>query len=362
MVDNMNSNKIGVLTFHRTNNFGSQLQAFALYSAIEDLGYPCEIIDYRCPAIENREFKKPRTKISSLKQLVKAMLLNPTLHIKSDHMQRFLSDNAKVSCPYTPDTIHRANTQYGKFMVGSDIVWGVDITESDFTYFLDFVQDSKKKFAFASSVGNSELGIQEENIASLLSEFSQICVRESDAVNWVKRLSGKDASLVCDPTMLLPAQSWDAYVPPKKYKKGYVLVYFNNDDGKCLADAVRYAKKHGLKVYHIHYNMPTKGIVRVRPKTLQEFLGLIKNAEAVFTASYHGMLFSTYYERELFFYTRCHKERMLSLAEKISIMGRCCDQQDVFQVKPMDYAKIKVKTDLFRQQSMECLKKELENA
>ncbi len=356
----MNLKKIGMITFHRTNNFGSQLQAYALYRAIEDLGYNCEIIDYRCPAIESREFNRVRVKITSIKMLIKSLLLDPALNIKSYYMQRFLTDRAKVSTPYYPDTIDKANQKYDKFIVGSDIVWGVDITESDFVYFLDFVLDGSKKFAFSSSVGNSSLGIDEDKIATLLQDFSEICVRESDAVAWVKRLSGKRASLVCDPTMLLTSEKWDECVSPKQYKNGYVLVYFNSDDGKCLQDAIRYAKKHNLKVYHIHYNMPTKGIVRIRPKTLSEFIGLIKCADAVFTASYHGILFSTYYERELYFYTRCHKERMLSLAEKISILDRCCDHSDIFEVNAVDYSIVKSKINDFRHDSIELLKGELE--
>jgi hypothetical protein len=51
--------KIGLITFHRSTNFGSCLQAFALYKKIEMMGYQCEIIDYRCPAIEERENLEP---------------------------------------------------------------------------------------------------------------------------------------------------------------------------------------------------------------------------------------------------------------------------------------------------------------
>lgn len=47
--------KVGLLTFHRSTNFGSYLQAYALYHKICYLGCDCEVIDYRCPAIERRE-------------------------------------------------------------------------------------------------------------------------------------------------------------------------------------------------------------------------------------------------------------------------------------------------------------------
>lgn len=47
--------KIGILTFHRTTNFGSLLQTYGLFKKIENLGYDCEIIDYRCPAVEKEK-------------------------------------------------------------------------------------------------------------------------------------------------------------------------------------------------------------------------------------------------------------------------------------------------------------------
>lgn len=47
--------KVGLLTYHHTTNFGSLLQTFALYKTITEIGYPCEIIDYRNEAVEQRE-------------------------------------------------------------------------------------------------------------------------------------------------------------------------------------------------------------------------------------------------------------------------------------------------------------------
>ena len=50
---------------------------------------------------------------------------------------------------------------------------------------------------------------------------------------------------------------------------------------------------------------------------MAEWLGLIKNCTALFTASYHGMLFGLYYEKPLAYYNRNQKSRM-------NTMGRFC--------------------------------------
>ena len=54
------------------------------------------------------------------------------------------------------------------------------------------------------------------------------------------------------------------------------------------------------KVYYINYYRPAKNAKNVKPTSLEQFLGLIKHASMVFTASYHGMLFSIYFHRQVF--------------------------------------------------------------
>ena len=45
--------RIGILTFHRAENFGAVLQCFALQEYLRSKKYEVKIIDYRCRAIEN---------------------------------------------------------------------------------------------------------------------------------------------------------------------------------------------------------------------------------------------------------------------------------------------------------------------
>ena len=211
--------KLGIITFHRTSNFGSCLQAYGLYKKIADLGWECELIDYRCPAIEAREEINSRMSFN-LRSIAKSILYQPIIAKKYRQLLNFLGKNAVLSRSYYPATIDEANHDYNRFMVGSDIVWGVDITEEDYNYFLDFADASAKKLAFASSVGNYNEHPADSRIAQLLTSFDRIAVREETAVSWVHRLSGQKAHWVCDPTMLLTASQWDELVRPKKYN-GY---------------------------------------------------------------------------------------------------------------------------------------------
>ena len=54
--------KTGILTFHAAYNFGSNLQAYALKNIITNLGYDCEIINYR-PELQKAMYSIVNTKI-----------------------------------------------------------------------------------------------------------------------------------------------------------------------------------------------------------------------------------------------------------------------------------------------------------
>lgn len=347
--------KIGLITFHRTTNFGSLLQTYGLYKKIVDLGYSCEIIDYRCPAIEEAEYRNCKLSISDPKELIKTLLFQPKQNKKAEQFDLFILKNMKLSVPYDPRDIKDADGKYDKYFVGSDIVWGRDITHNDYNYFLEFVRDKKKKYAFSASVGDCIID-NDKHLKSLLQDFSQIAVREKDAVEWVQAIAGISAEWVCDPTMLLTADEWRSIIPIHVIKDEYVLVYFDNPEQKCLNAAVSYAKANGLKVYFIKYGLPVKGVFVKQPTSLEEFLSLIENAKMIFTASYHGMLFSIYFHKEFMFYTRNHSSRVLSLAERLDLQERCGNIFAGNEYEAIDYAKVEQRLCEFREQSILILK------
>lgn len=345
--------RIGILTFHRTTNFGSYLQTYGLYKKIQDLGYECEIIDYRCPAVEERE-NLARSNKKGLRNFAKRILLQPALDRKAKSLSDFSSEYMRFSESYNPNNIINANNSFDKFIVGSDIVWGIDITGCDLNYFLAFAEDSKKKFAFSASVGN-ETNAHSDEIKPLLNRFDKIAVREKSAADWVRRISDKSAEWVCDPTMLLTVDEWKNVIPVEQIERDYVLVYFSNPGKKAIRDAIKYARENNKKVLYINYGLREKDVVNIKPKSLNEFVSYIAFADHVFTASYHGMLFSLYFEKELTFYTRDHASRMISLSERLGIQEQLGDNKSIENYFPIDYSLVDKKISDFRDDSIRVL-------
>lgn len=355
MTQLISNKRIGIITFHRTTNFGSLLQTFALYYSIRKFGFECQIIDYRCPALEKRERIGSFPFSLNPRHLLSSLIVLPRYKKKYSNFCHFIKNNMVLTKEYYPDTIKNATSKFDKLITGSDIVWDRNITDNDYSFFLNFANDSIPKYAFASSVGDYDFHGDEEIVCKLLRRFNRIAVREKDAIKWLDHLGINNVSWVCDPTMLLRKEEWNLSIPPKKIKKKYVLIYFLDQKRKALYDAIKYAKAFNVSVYYINYGLPISHVHSIAPTSIEEFLGLLKNAQMVFTASYHGLLFSLYYNKEVLFYSRVHNSRMYSLAERLNITDHCGDTIEISQYTPIQYDLVNKKINEFRETSSQIL-------
>lgn len=333
--------KIGLITFHETTNFGSFLQTYGLYKAINNLGYDCEVIDYKCESIMKRELPKTKPESYSLRNLAIYLLLEKRLQKKYTSFHNTIYSCMKLSKPYNKYNIKEADKEYDAFVVGSDMLWNLSITDNDMVYFLDFVKDNKKKYAFSTSIGNRWNNKEIEAVCPFLQHFKRISLREKDSVNWISGLLDKKIEFVCDPTMLLEKDSWDELIENSvEIKEHYVLVYFY--DAQMIEDAKKYAAYHQYKIWFINYGKPIKGVKNIHPYHISEFLSLIKNAKTVFTASYHGMLFSIYFEVPFYCYMRenGNNVRFHSVFERLNLWQCYQINNEAFKETVIDYDKV----------------------
>lgn len=318
--------KIGILTFHNTMNYGSFLQALGMYNALIELGHNCEIIDYECKAIEDSEFSVLKKRKFNLKSIPRYFLITKKQKKKYRKFRRDLYTYMKISRRYTRETIKNADNNYDIFLVGSDILWDLRLTKYDLTYFLDFTCNHYKKFSFATSIGRQWDESDIVIIKNLLQSFQKISLREDTSAKWLQEIiPDKKIYAVCDPTMLCDSVYWNSVADTGRKLKGrYVLVYFKTEE--ILKNAKEYAEYHGYKVVCIGFDFIKNDVKYVIPESIGDFLNLIRGAMAVFTGSYHGLLFSLYFSRQVFVYYRDvtgHNVRLSDIVKRLDIEKSC---------------------------------------
>lgn len=352
-------NKIGILTYHHTTNFGSLLQTYALAKKTEELGYEYEIIDYRNDAVETREAPMKLRRCRSLREIRDYFKYDWSKKRKAEAFADFTRKYLKISDKvYCKDNIKESADVYQTFLVGSDLVWDFSINGNDRTYMLDFAPDAAKKAAYASSAGTVWNREEIPKVQGLLTRFHYIGVREHAIQQMMNTELGISADFVGDPTMLMEPEYWKRMASPRLIHERYVLVYFCDKDLKIYENAARYGKEHNLPVYQISYSWVPETMKPIRPARIEDFLSLILNADTVFTASYHGMLFSLYFEKNFYYYNRGWKARMESIASFLGIKER---EHWTGENISLDYREITQKIDSLRTYSADRLREYLQS-
>lgn len=319
------------------------------------MGYVCEVIDYRNEIVEQREFVKKLYQCNGLREIKNHIQYSKYRRKKAAEFADFLHNNFVFSpTVFYKSNILESNSLYDCFLVGSDLVWDFSINGHDTAYMFDFVKENKRKIAFASSVGKLWEEKDREVVEKLLNKFDFIGVREKTIQKELNGMLDKYIDFVCDPTMLVSPNEWEKMASERIIREDYVLCYMSNEGQTIYKDAVAYGEKHGLPVYLISYDWVPDTMKAIRPYRVEEFLSLIKYADTVFTASYHGMLFSLYFNKNFYYYNRGWKERMKSISDYLQLSDRehwMPDENDCL----IEYSSINYKMEEFRKASKEKL-------
>lgn len=287
---------VATLTFHEAYNNGAVLQAYALQEALGLLGCEAEILNYACPAIRGA-YGKPQ----GLKQRIGWIFRAKDFEGRKEKFDRFRSDFLKLSEQTDRRGVEAATARYDAIIVGSDQVWNPRITESDPTYFLDFIQDSSRKKSYAASIG-TETWPQacEEELARRVSQFSSVLVRERTAASYLEGLVDCSVGTVCDPVFLLDRERWEEVAISPSIGEPYVLVVpLGRPEADCLKWAQEVAARRDCKIVVLHASaFNAVGALNVKDAGPREYLGLIAQADMVITNSFHASCFSLIFGRQ----------------------------------------------------------------
>lgn len=328
--------KVGIVTFHFVNNFGGALQAYALQKTIaKECQAHAEIIDYRNWFIRLTDTIRLFPITANISEIKTGLATMKERLGRVDKFKRFMTEKRNVSrCYKSPFALKKDKPKYDKYVCGSDQIWNPYLTFGvDPVYFLDFVKESSNKVSYAASLGTSRIakGFLKP-MKKYLSDFGNISVREKEAIDFVKRLTGKEAVQLIDPAFLLPKEEYiDIAIEPQLEDK-YLLLYIMQQDDEIYEHVKKLKERLGLQVveisrYGAKHSCVDKCVIDAGPR---EFLGLFQHAEYICTNSYHGFIFSILFEKD-FCLIPCKRfrSRIANLSELLEIKLQNTEQSEL---------------------------------
>ncbi|MDO4586913.1 MAG: polysaccharide pyruvyl transferase family protein [Planctomycetia bacterium] len=299
-------NRIALLTFTNSDNYGALLQAYALQEKLSQLGYDSTFLDYRRPF-------RPKSMLRRLKYFLVKRLLTRFFQTKRQRsMERFRRQYFQRTKPLqSRSEMIKMAAEFQIFIVGSDQVWNIPKLFDDDTFLLPFVSDQQRRISYAPSFYFSTFP---EDYISLykreLEKFDFLSVRELEGQQYVRDLIGREATLVLDPTLLLTQNDWDKIAIPYQSKDPYIFCYFIPEgfgQKPILTNRIiEFARKISERNHWKIVCCGNKSKAAVFPAQTEndvgplEFLGFFQNASFVLTNSFHGTSFAVNYKRPFY--------------------------------------------------------------
>ena len=312
------SKKVGIIThWYSSYNYGGHLQAYALCRTLNSMGADAKQIQYVwCHdvnlTIEKRATIKKIGCVDILRKFKNAIYYAKAKEFPSVYEARKRAFShfrneliAHTDRVYDKTNIKDAYSCFDVLVTGSDQVWNLQWYEPEF--FLDSVPENKTKVAYAASISmNGFNEAQEEIFTEKLKSFNAISVREKDFCILLKDITTQEIFHCIDPVFLLDSTQWEEIAAEKVLDKKYIFCYLLGTSKENRKIIKKYAKQNKLKIVSFPYlggysNADAFfGDIRINNASPEQFLSLIKNAECVFTDSFHATAFSLIFKKQFF--------------------------------------------------------------
>lgn len=288
--------RIGILTFHRSFNYGAFMQCFSLVTRLKRTfpGSDIEVVDYTSmnalagyddeikraePDIAN----KLKSRNSSFKQCQEILPLSN---------RRIISDDIE-------DITHFLNENYDVIVVGSDAVWNWISRGFPNVYFLKDYKGVKLSYA-ASAHGQIYQNMTDEQrsyLADSFSTFRYIGVRDTTTENLVHYVDPNiSVNHNCDPTMFLDLNDVPCDMDALKEKMVAHGVDFSKPliglmAGDCLGYEIK--KHYGDEIQLVSLYEPNKyADVYLYDLTPFEWAHVFSYFKVTITHFFHGTMLS----------------------------------------------------------------------
>lgn len=317
--------RIGIVTYwSSSDNYGQQLQCFALQKYLIGLGHDAYLIKYM-----------PTSHIPLWRRIarsVKYRLLVSSEQKEKDRNTKLISERNKLlNCSrgfkefrdkYIKSTeiVYRNIKELRNnppaadiYICGSDQVWNNSLSDPETAgWFLDFGKPTVKRVSYAASIGRDIDSSEINRFTKYLKNFNAISVREQKAYALCHKLGFDKSIIAIDPTLLLNSSAYDSIEIDSDGTdvagKPYVFIYTLNirtAEEIYWDDFQKIIAKDGLQIRSVSSSgyLPARELlpgVQNEQATIPEWLSLIKHSEYVITTSFHGVVFCLLYHKPFY--------------------------------------------------------------
>lgn len=384
--------KVAILTFSKTTNYGAALQCYALSSFIQNAGH--EVIIFNAPLDSEeainvslirlicRKVKKTLKKIILSNKQSNSEFVRYSRSEKEkkedifwDKQVRLLFESFSQTYlpPFTKELKNEQDfkEQYPQadlYIVGSDQVWNLSITQSQKKiFFFSFLKD-EARISYAASFGGSTQwsGTPEETqeINQLLKKFKGISVRENSGISILHDIFHLNGVEVLDPTLLLSSIEYDKLAEKSNLEASqdlYAYKFIINDIWLETLKFISEETESKLRMDCETIQLPN---VPFNPAlSIEGWLKLIKTAKFVVTDSFHCTVFCILFKKQFIVSPSYSggEGRMLSFLKKLGLEDRFYyTTKDIRKnakawKTPIDYDKVYQKLNYHKEQSRKYL-------
>ena len=371
--------KIGQVTYCEYN-YGSILQTYAAQQLFEQFGVETVLIVPKRTGIhrylhilEDRwsGYRKyilyPRYigKFRSMRAGSRKKVLSVNVRGSLEKNKRFIEAEIRsISIEHRRLRSVAQSDQYAAFISGSDQIWNADWLTLRKDYFLRF-SPKRKRIAFAPSFGKAEIAqYNKKAYRKYISEYRLLSVREKSGVRLIRDLTGREASLVLDPTLLLTCSKWcerkagkTEVVPPAGR---YAFVYFIDAPSDAALHFMRELIAQGVEILVFgidHVDFSQAGNCRFTDGSPWDYIHLLEHAHIILTDSFHGAALSINFEKSFYVFKRRYShgidqsERVLSLLELCDLGGRFVEDRAPHRAEVIAYDRVREKLAVYRRES-----------
>ncbi len=314
--------KIGIITEFTFSglNYGNNLQTYALYHTIRKAIPECQV-----NVLLFSRFPKKKCYYSAvlakkcykiIRNVLKQNKIYEDFSALTGRKESFKKFHFQISGMTFDDTTWEVlqSSDYDMFIVGSDIVWAQDLYGINQIKFLDFPNtDHTRKIAYAASFGRDWIPSRYTGyIKKCLEQFDAISVREKSSIKLLESIGIYNAVHTLDPTLLYSKEEWISIEKKPEEKTlaplngEFLFAYILGSGEKQRSEIERICQANKLCLVTIPYAAGVSkvnaddefGDIQLWNCSPQEWIWLIHHAKYVLTDSFHGIAFSTIFEKK----------------------------------------------------------------